>query len=103
MALRSVEEQIRAARERGEFDKLKNRGKRLDHSEYFSRPEHLRLGAALLKNAGFVPQEVELQHEVGQLKEELEATHDPAERKRLGREIQRKRVKIDFLLRSYKR
>jgi hypothetical protein len=94
---KAVEEAIRAARERGEFDDLPGRGKPLDHSQYFAQPEELRISHHLLRNAGFVPEEVELMREVGELSERLRACRDDAERKRLMREIEARRIKIDLL------
>lgn len=99
MTLKSVEEAIRAARERGEFDDLPGRGKPLDHNEYFAQPEELRISHHLLRNAGFVPEEVELMREVGELSEKLRGCPDDAERKRLAREIEARRIKIDLLRR----
>jgi hypothetical protein len=97
MSLKAVEEMIRAAQERGEFDHLKGRGKPLDHSEYFSQPEDQRLANHLLRNAGFVPEQVELQREIGELGERFKASTDEAERARLLREIEWRRIKIDLL------
>jgi hypothetical protein len=93
---KAVEEAIRAARERGEFDNLKGRGRPLDHSEYFSVAEDLRVAHHLLRNAGFVPEEVELQREIGELSEQLRACASEPERARLAREIERRRIKIDL-------
>jgi hypothetical protein len=97
MALKNVEEIIRAARERGEFDTLRGRGKPLDHSEYFNQPEELRIAHHILRNAGFVPEQVELRREIGELQERLCASEDAGERERLLREIERRRIKIDLL------
>jgi hypothetical protein len=55
-----VEEIIKKARERGEFDNLPGRGKPIDLSEYFETPEDVRVAQSLLKNSGFQPPEVEL-------------------------------------------
>jgi hypothetical protein len=97
VTLRSVEEAIRAARERGEFDNLRGRGQPLDHTEYFSQPEELRLAHHLLRNAGFVPEEVELLREASELRERLRACSDEGERKRLARELETRRIKLDLL------
>ncbi|MGD8862995.1 MAG: DUF1992 domain-containing protein [Myxococcales bacterium] len=83
MALKAVEEAIQAARERGEFDDLKGRGKPLDHSEYFSQPEALRVAHHLLKNSGFVPPEIEILKQRGELRAQLARTEAPAERRAL--------------------
>jgi hypothetical protein len=97
VTLRSVEEAIRAARERGEFDNLRGRGQPLDHTEYFSQPEELRIAHHLLRNAGFVPEEVELLREVSELRERLRTCSDEGERKRLARELETRRIKLDLL------
>ncbi len=100
MALKAVEEAIQAARARGEFDNLEGRGKPLDHSEYFSQPEELRIAHHLLRNAGFVPPEVELLREIGELQERLSACTQEPERGRLVREIDRRRAHIELLRRG---
>jgi hypothetical protein len=99
MTLKAVEEAIQAARARGEFDDLKGRGKPLDHSEYFSQPEELRIAHHMLRNAGFVPREVELLREIGELQEQVRACAQESERAPLIREIDRRRAEIELLRR----
>src|SRR3712207_2155471 len=98
MVLRSVEEQIREAMERGEFDDLPGRGKPLDLDAYFQTPEHLRLAYSVLKSGQFVPEEVELLRQVESLKAELGSTTDEAKRKHLSRRIADLRTKVAVLL-----
>ena len=57
---RIAEQKIQEAIRNGEFDNLEGSGKPLDHSDYFSAPPELRMSFHLLKNAGVVPEEVEL-------------------------------------------
>jgi hypothetical protein len=97
MTLKAVEEKIREAQERGDFDDLPGRGKPLDHSQYFSAPEELRVAHHLLRNAGFVPEQVELLREIGELREQFRACNDEIERNRLLREIERRRIKLDLM------
>jgi hypothetical protein len=97
MTLKAVEEMIREARERGDFDNLPGRGKPLDHSAYFSQPEELRVAHHLLQNAGFVPEQVELLREIGELREQFRASTDETERNRLLREMERRRIKFDLM------
>lgn len=98
MTLKVVEEAIREARERGEFDNLPGRGKPLDHSEYFSQPEELRIAAHLLKTNGFVPPEVELMRERGELRDQHARTSDPRERAALQARIQALSTKLALLM-----
>lgn len=58
---------IKAAVERGELDNLAGAGKPLPHDEAARVPEHLRAGYRLLKNAGFVPPEIEHSRELREL------------------------------------
>ncbi len=72
MSLESVvEEIIRDAMARGEFDHLPGAGKPLDHEAYFALPEDQRLALTALKNAGYVPEEVDLLREIKAHKEKL--------------------------------
>lgn len=67
---RIAEQRIAEAIGRGEFDNLPGAGKPLCLDDEAPIPEELRVAYRILKNAGFVPPEVELRrelHEVGQL------------------------------------
>lgn len=62
--LNCVEDQIREAMERGDFDNLEGKDKPIDLSDYFRTPEELRAGYRMVRNAGFKPAELELQQEI---------------------------------------
>lgn len=81
-----VEELLRRAIENGDFDHLPNAGKKLDLSNYFAMPAEKRLGYTLLKDAHFVPPEVEILRAIGQIKQILSQaapTEAQTQRKRL--------------------
>ncbi len=60
-----VEERIRIAQQKGQFDNLDGRGKPLPPDVIGDTvPEDLRLSYRILKNADCVPAEVELKHEI---------------------------------------
>ena len=60
-----VEERIRVAQQKGQFDNLDGRGKPLPRDVIGDTvPEDLRLSYRILKNADCVPPEVELQHAI---------------------------------------
>ncbi len=60
-----VEERIRTAQRKGQFDNLNGRGKPLPPDVIGDTvPEDLRLSYRILKNADCVPPEVELKHEI---------------------------------------
>lgn len=94
---RVVEEIIQGAMARGEFDNLPGQGKPLDLDAYFALPEDQRLAYTALKNAGYVPAEVDLLREINDLKERLAACAEPAERTTLNREINERILKLNLL------
>ena len=79
----AVEEQIRAAIARGDFDNLPNKGKPIDLTEWRSTPEALRMSYSILKSAGIAPAEVQAKNDTGRLKAEIKQTTDPDEKRRL--------------------
>jgi hypothetical protein len=94
----SSDEAIRAAMERGDFDNLPNKGKKLDLDDYFNTPEDLRLGFSVLKNADYIPEEVQLLKEIGELQEKLANKSGEDERKSLQKEIESRRLKYNLLM-----
>jgi hypothetical protein len=69
---RIAEERIREAMENGDFKDLEFKGKPLELKEDPFMPEDLRVVYKVLKNAGFLPKEVELRKEISRLEEMLE-------------------------------
>ena len=62
-----VEQKILEAAARGEFDHLPGAGRPLELDDDALVPEDLRLAYRILKNAGFVPPEVETLYEIAAL------------------------------------
>jgi len=62
-----AERKIAEAVSRGEFDDLPGAGRPLDLADDALVPEELRLAYRILKNAGFVPPEVEALNEIAEL------------------------------------
>ncbi|HEY7698968.1 MAG TPA: DnaJ family domain-containing protein [Vicinamibacteria bacterium] len=81
---RIAEERIREAMERGDFDDLPLSGKPLPLESNGFVPEDLRLAYKLLKNAGFLPREMELRKEIVSLKELLATVDDGEKRAKLA-------------------
>jgi DnaJ homologue, subfamily C, member 28, conserved domain len=71
---KSVDEKIKEAILRGEFDDLPGRGRPLDLDAYFAMPEHLRMGYSILKSAGIIPEEMELLRQIEGIKKSLDAS-----------------------------
>ena len=98
-----VEEKIREAIKSGEFDNLPCAGKPLSLDDYFSTPEDLRLAYSVLKSAGILPKEAELLKDAESLKARAERTEEEAERKRLLKEANEKRLHYELIMDRYKR
>jgi DnaJ homologue, subfamily C, member 28, conserved domain len=86
-----VEQRIKQAQEKGEFDNLEGNHKPLKFSDS-NVPEELRLAHKILKNAGFTPPEVEL-------KKKIQNTEDLLDNAKYDSEEQRKiQKKLNFYL-----
>lgn len=69
-----AEQRILEAIGRGEFDGLPGCGRPLDLDEDMIVPEELRVAYRILKNAGFLPREVEMRREIHDVRELVRAT-----------------------------
>jgi hypothetical protein len=95
---KAVESIIREAMARGEFDDLPGKGKPVDLTDYFNTPEDFRLAYSIMKNAGVLPEEVEILKEIEALNGELEACKDEGERKQLKKKIEDRKMRVSLLL-----
>jgi hypothetical protein len=75
-----VEDRIKKAQRRGEFDNLSGAGKPLDLHDDQHIPEDLRLAYKILKNGDCLPPEIELKKEILRTEDLLANVHDVAER-----------------------
>jgi len=75
-----AEKRIQEAYERGEFDKLEGFGKPIDNSDYFSVPAEERMAFHILKNAGALPEEMQIRKDIYHMAEQIKHTIDPEER-----------------------
>jgi hypothetical protein len=75
---RLVEQKIAEAIARGDFDDLPGAGHALDLDDDPLVPEDLRLAYRILKNAGFLPPEVEALNPMAQLERLVTAGHPVA-------------------------
>ncbi len=95
---KAVEAIIKEAMQRGDFNDLPGKGKPLDLSAYFDTPEEVRMAYSMLKNAGLVPQEVELLQEIAALKEKLAGTYDEPQKHKIRRLISEKQLQFNVLM-----
>jgi hypothetical protein len=83
-----AEQKIREAIERGELDNLPGQGQPLDLNDDPLIPEDLRLAYRILKNAGFVPPELEAQREIHDLEQLIRGLGPGAERSKATRRLE---------------
>ena len=98
-----VEEKIKEAQQRGEFDNLPGKGKPIDLDAYFSTPEELRLSYSVLKSARCLPEEVELRKEIESLTGQLANCSNERQRQSLQEQIRSKNLKLNLLTDSNRR
>ena len=98
-----VEEMIKKAQERGEFDNLPGKGKPIDLTEYFEMPEEVRVAQAMLKNAGMTSREVDLLKEIAELKQMLTKVVDDKKKAEIQKQIQEKQIEFSLMVERQKR
>jgi hypothetical protein len=90
-----AEQRIREAIARGDFEGLSGSGRRLPSEDVLAHvPPELRLAYRVLKNAGFVPEEVTLRKEIAQVEDLLGATAEGAEQERAIRRLNLLRAQL---------
>jgi hypothetical protein len=77
-----IEAKIAEAQRAGAFDDLPGAGKPLDLDDDRLVPEDVRMAYRILRNAGFVPVEVEARKEVAELRKLIAATVDQPQKRR---------------------
>jgi hypothetical protein len=91
-----VEQRIREAMEKGEFDNLPGHGKPLHIEDDRHIPEDLRLAYKILKNADCLPPEVEALREIRQMEDLLETLPDERERYKVVKKINYRIMKLNM-------
>ena len=92
-----IEEKIKEAQERGEFDNLPGKGKPLDLEDESRIPEELRLSHKILKNANCLPPELELRREIRQMTDLLSGIPDEEEKYRQIKRINLKITRLNMM------
>lgn len=90
-----AEQKIKEAIERGELDNLPGRGRPLNLEDDTFVPEDLRAAYRVLKNAGYLPPEIELRKEIVTLKELIMSLDDEKERLRRWRQLNFKIIQLN--------
>jgi len=95
-----AERKIEQAMAKGEFDNLSYKGKPLPPDDMDMVPEDLRMSYKILKNAGVIPEEVELQKNIITLTDMLNVCADEEERKNLRIKINEKQLRYNMIMES---
>lgn len=82
-----VEQRIAEAESRGEFDDLPGRGRPLQLDDDSMVPEELRAGYRLLKNAGYLPPELQLRRDISDVEQLIRQAEDGEHRAALNRRL----------------
>jgi DnaJ-like protein len=93
-----AEQRIHEAMERGAFDHLPFHGKPIKLDDLAGVPEHLRMGYKILKNAGVLPEEIQLKKEMLSLKTLLDACYDEMERQILQQKMNAKMLRYNMMM-----
>ena len=92
-----VEERIRIAQKKGQFDNLVGSGKPLNLLDDQGVAEELRLAYKILKNADCLPPEIELKKEIHQTEELLSAMGETAAKYRTMKKLNFLIMKLNTL------
>jgi hypothetical protein len=92
-----VEERIRKAQQKGDFDNLEGSGKPLDFRDDQAVAEELRLAYKILKNADCLPPEIEIKKEIQQTEELLRGMGETAAKYRTMKKLNYLIMKLNTL------
>ncbi|MFD0674448.1 DUF1992 domain-containing protein [Cohnella sp. GCM10027633] len=94
-----ADERIREAQRRGDFDRLPGAGKPLpEENELAGVPEELRIGFKMLKNAGVLPEEMQLRKDMLTLHDLLVACRQDEEKLELAAQLNAKKLRYRMLM-----
>lgn len=94
-----IGEWVKQAEQSGELRRGRYWGKPFDLDDGMAHtPARLRMAYRVLKNAGYVPQEVELVRRLADLKEQRNAEQDPKRRASLDRKVTDLQSKVATIL-----
>lgn len=95
-----AERKIQEAIARGEFDNLSCKGKPLPPDDLDMVPDELWMSYKILKNAGVIPEEVELRKTIMHLNDLLNACADENERQEIRKKINEKQLRYNMIMES---
>lgn len=93
-----AERRIQEAIENGEFDQLPGQGKPLNLEVDNQIPDEMRAAYKILRNAGILPEELDLRNTIAKLEQMLEKAESTAEEAPLKTQLAEKRLRYSMLM-----
>ncbi|MES5924912.1 DUF1992 domain-containing protein [Bacillus cereus group sp. MG9] len=97
-----AEEKIRQAIRNGDLDHIPGKGKPLQLEDFSMVPTELRMSYKILKNAGMIPPEMELQKDILKIEDLIACCYDEVERKELQEELTAKTLRFQQVMEKRK-
>lgn len=92
-----VEKRIQEAQGKGDFENLPGSGQPIRLEDDSHIPEELRLAYKILKNAGCIPPELQLQKDIRQMEDMLEGIPDEKQKYRQIKKINYQIMKLNMM------
>lgn len=92
-----AEARINEAMERGDFDDLEGSGRPLALDDDLLVPEELRVACRILKNAGYLPPELELRREISELGQLMQCVQRAEARAAAGKRLRALMLRLSLL------
>ena len=93
-----AERRILEAIREGALDDLALRGQPIPREDSSGVPEELRMGYKILKNAGYLPEELQVKKEILSLQDMLSACTSEDEQQEAQRKLSLRRLQLDMLM-----
>ena len=93
-----AERRILEAIQEGLFDDLSLKGRPIAHEDLSAVPEELRMGYKILKNAGYLPEELQLKEEIITLQEMIRSSTDPDKVKDVRSKLTLRQLQLEMLM-----
>jgi len=97
-----AEERIKEAMKNKEFDNLPGKGKPLPKDDLAHVPSELRIGYKILKNAGMIPEEMQIKKEMLEIEDLIACCYDEEEKEQLKRKLNEKLIRFNLLMEKRK-
>ncbi|MCP4443546.1 MAG: DUF1992 domain-containing protein [Aureispira sp.] len=97
-----VEQKIQAAIKQGDFDSFEGFGKPMDNTDYFNAPKEERMLFHILKNAGIVPEEIQLRKDMLKLQDQINSSDNLNTKKSLHQKFLTLQSKYNILIEKRK-